>query len=130
MKTKKLLISLVIVSLIVSMAIPLAAAPKPDKPPGKPPKEEPPADPAIAYRISGRKNTNLMVMNADGSNQAVVYTADYIGRPTWAPDGSAIAFLMQQEDYTYDLWRIDVSVVNGEPQGSNPTELTQDVRLQ
>ncbi|UCG70787.1 MAG: hypothetical protein JSV09_07260, partial [Thermoplasmata archaeon] len=46
------------------------------------------------------------------------------------PDGSAIAFLMQQEDYTYDLWRIDVSVVNGEPQGSNPTELTQDVRLQ
>ncbi|UCG70130.1 MAG: hypothetical protein JSV09_03700, partial [Thermoplasmata archaeon] len=47
-----------------------------------------------------------------------------------APDGSAIAFLMQQEDYTYDLWRIDVSVVNGEPQGSNPTELTQDVRLQ
>jgi Tol biopolymer transport system component len=93
---------------------------KPDKEP------PPPADPAIAYRSTKGKDKGLAVMNADGSNQAVIYQSE-TGNPTWAPDGSALAFLEQQEDYTYDLWRIDVSVVDGEPQGSNPTELLQDL---
>jgi Tol biopolymer transport system component len=96
---------------------------------GKPP-EEPPADPAIVYRTPKGRDTALMVMNADGSNQAVIYQADTIGNPCWAPDGSAIAFLLLQEDYTEDLYRIDVSVVNGVPMGSNPTELAQDIEME
>lgn len=92
---------------------------------GKPPKDDPPADPAIAYRIERGKGWDLKVMNADGSNQATVYHNDNnIGNPCWAPDGSAIAFPVSQ-----DLYRIDVSVVNGVPQGSNPTELAQDIEM-
>jgi Tol biopolymer transport system component len=116
MKLRKILLCLVIVSLIVSMAIPMAAAKKPPKPPPDP------ADPAIAYRQSDI----LFVMNADGSNQVNIW--ENVGNPGWAPDGSAIAFGVQQEDYTNDLYRIDVTVVNGVPQGSNPIELAQEIK--
>lgn len=98
---------------------------------GKPPKDDPPADPAIAYRIERGKGWDLKVMNADGSNQATVYYNDNnIGNPCWAPYGSAIAFPLKQDDYTEDLYRIDVSVVNGVPQGSNPIELAQDIEME
>jgi Tol biopolymer transport system component len=91
---------------------------------GKPPKDEPPADPSIAYRAS-KGGTNLMVMNADGSNQFEIFSTPDLGRPSWSPNGDAIAFTIGF--YSRDLWRIDVSVVNGEPQGSNVYKLAQDI---
>ena len=71
---------------------------------------QPPADPAITYVDSGQ----IMVMNADGSNQTAVYTGGIVYTPCWSPDGSAIAFMEG-----WSIWRIDVDVVSGVPQGSN-----------
>lgn len=115
MKAKKLLISLVIVSLIVSMAIPLVCAKKPPKPP----LEEPPADPAIAYVDEG----GIYVMNADGSNKANVYPyADHLSYPSWSPDGTSIAFIKGGSGGggpDFEVWAVDVEVVDGEVQGTN-----------
>jgi Tol biopolymer transport system component len=62
---------------------------------GKPPKDPPPTepDPAIACSVDGE----LIVMNADGTNQTVLLDtggANYesLGRPDWSPDGSKLAF--------------------------------------
>jgi Tol biopolymer transport system component len=95
----------------------MAAAKKPPKPPP----DEPPADPAIAYRLQKGRVQTLFVMNADGSNQASIW--EDVGNPCWAPDGSAIAFGFQ-----HVLYRIDVSVVDGVPQGSNPIALTDEIK--
>lgn len=84
---------------------------------GKPPK--PPADPAITYRSFQGNKHGLAVMNSDGSNQTVIYTDAGIDDPSWAPDGSAIAFENRVGLSQSGLWRIDVAVVNGVPQGSN-----------
>ncbi len=118
MKLGKLLLSLVVVSLIVSMAIPMGTAKKPPKPPGG---EEPPADPAIAYG-AGRHGRGLYVMNADGTNQVEVYMAEtQVKDKSWSPDGNSIAFTI-----TMELWVIDIVMVDGEPQGSNPRMLLDD----
>lgn len=132
MKLGKLLLGIVIVSLIVSMAIPMAAAPKPDKPGGgKPGGEDPPADPVIAYRGRQGKDYTLNVMNADGSNQAIVYRQYLgIGTASWSPDGSSIAVdvnVRRDGVYLTDLYRIDISIVDGVPQGSEPIVLAQDI---
>ena len=66
------------------------------KPPPPPP---PSADPAIAY-VAERawSTTDLMVMNADGSNQRVLLaggsgpTSIGYHNPRWSPDGNWIAF--------------------------------------
>jgi Tol biopolymer transport system component len=112
MNKKKLIISLIIVSLFLTMVIPMTAAPKPPKPP-----KDPPADPAIVYR---RADT-VYVMNADGSNQADIWWP--AGNPCWAPDGSAIAFGFENV-----LYRVDVTVVDGVPQGSNQIALTDQIK--
>jgi Tol biopolymer transport system component len=132
MKLGKLLLSIVIVSLIVSMAIPMAAAPKPDKPPKPPPGgDDPPADPVIAFRTGNGPNPRIDVMNADGSNQATVFRGGLsIGQTSWSPYGNAIAVQVNvRRDGVYftDLYRIDISIVNGEPQGSEPIVLVQDI---
>jgi len=78
----------------------------------------PPADPAIAFVQTGTTD-KLMVMNADGSNATVIHSVQGIlGPPSWSPDGRAVAFVEGSS-----LWRIDVAVVNGVPQGSNLTLL-------
>jgi Tol biopolymer transport system component len=87
------------------------------KPGGGKPKPPPsPADPAIAYAGDG----GLCVMNADGSNQTVILEGDIYDSfsPCWSRDGNHIAFNRGQE-----LWRIDVAVVDGVPQGSNATRI-------
>jgi Tol biopolymer transport system component len=73
-----------------------------------------PANPAIAFSGGG----DLWVMNADGSNQAKVYDdpSNRVNRSSWSPDGQSIAFDLL---FTTELWRVDVTVVNGVPQGSN-----------
>jgi Tol biopolymer transport system component len=111
MNKKKLIISLVIVCLLLSLAIPMATAPKPPK--------DPPADPVIVF--SGGENVErLKVMNADGSNEAVIYRK---GGPkryhSWSPDGAYVAFAMSG-----GIWAMDVSVVRGKPTGSNLRELS------
>ena len=75
----------------------------------------PPPDPAIVYtkETGASGGSDLMVMNADGSNQRVVLAA--AGGPfmtaAWSPDGSRIAF-----DRTDGLYVIDVD-------GSNLTRI-------
>jgi Tol biopolymer transport system component len=95
------------------------------KPGGKPPKGEPPADPAIAYYVTGTVSS-IVVMNADGSNRADVYHGPKFGiglrNPSWSPDGSQIAL----KDGSA-LWQVDVAVVDGEPEGSNPTSLLDSI---
>jgi Tol biopolymer transport system component len=51
-----------------------------------------PADPAIAYQKPVGGNVNLMVMNADGSNQRVVYNRGQSYTPNWSPDGKKLVF--------------------------------------
>ncbi len=82
--------------------------------------EGPPADPAIAYQGKHKGSLVLMVMNADGSHRTPIHTHP-IEMPSWSPDGKSIAFQSSSE-----LWAIDVTVVDGKPQGSNLRELLHD----
>lgn len=62
---------------------------------GKPPKPpQPPADPAIAYSVFGPNRMDLMVMNADGSNQRAVVSEKMVENvnPDWSPDGKQLVF--------------------------------------
>ena len=98
------------------LMLPLAAAPKPSPPPPAP------ADPAVAFLNVG----GLKVMNADGAAVTTVYTAGF--NPTWAPDRSAIGFLVGGSvGSPWELWRIDVTVTNGVVQGTNPALLYANV---
>jgi Tol biopolymer transport system component len=87
-----------------------------NKPSPPPP---PPADPAIAYVAQGINGvSNLMVMNADGSNQTVIYTGTGIWFPSWSPGGTKIEFGMNS-----GLWIVGISVVNRKPIGSTPFQI-------
>jgi Tol biopolymer transport system component len=85
---------------VLSFGIPgWAQKVKPPKPPEPP---TPPADPAITYVANIYKGAavqktigQLMVMNADGSNQRVVLSetgVEYLD-PTWSPDGTQLVFI-------------------------------------
>jgi Tol biopolymer transport system component len=79
--------AVVLAVLVIALpGLPAEAAKKPPPPP-------PAADPAIAYTCSG----NLMVMDADGSNQTTLLAEsakkDYNCQdPSWSPDGNWIVF--------------------------------------
>jgi Tol biopolymer transport system component len=82
------------------------------KPPQPPP--PPPADPAIAFRATG-SGTNLMVMNADGSNQRILLngtkgTNVISCSPNWSPDGNRIAFYS-------DIWGSGIYIINKDGTG-------------
>jgi len=126
-------LSVLIVCLLFSISIPLACAP-PNHPCEPWPEcknggEEPPADPAIAFVQTGKRSANkIMVMNDDGSNQALMYEGPFeaYGNPSWSPDGNSIAWsgpLHTNGYYEYGIWRIDVEVIDGVPQGSNLMQL-------
>lgn len=121
------------------VSFPFVSAPPPDKcepwPECKDGGEEPPADPAIAFindeKIRGDASEKLMVMNADGSNQVVIYSQEYhkfSGSPSWSPDGNSIAwcgytYTPNVPGKDYGVWRIDVEIIDGVPQGSNLQQL-------
>ena len=115
---------LVVMALSVLVAFAISetrAGKKKPKPPA------PPADPAIAYVMGtsrGTEDDSLWVMNADGSNQTRIYqsSGNVWGPPAWSGDGARIAFTVQ-----LDLWRIDVAVIDGTVQGSNPIRLVADL---
>jgi Tol biopolymer transport system component len=103
-----------------------ALAGKPEPPPA-------PADPAIAFErsalVKGQRVHYLSVCNADGTNAADLITLNgSLGTGTansfsWAPDGRSIAFAILGGAGTMEIWRIDVSVANGVPVGSNLMQL-------
>jgi Tol biopolymer transport system component len=113
--------------MLVSVALPTASAKKPPKPPP----EEPPADPAIAFfkQTSGPKENQIVVMNDDGTNQAVIYEEYFrCWGTSWSPDAKSLAwsgyiYVPNVPGANYGVWRIDVDVVDGEPQGSNLQQL-------
>ena len=109
-----LVVSLLAVGLLISA--PFAAAP----PPGG---GSPPANPAIAMfdNVGGSSGDALRVMNTDGSNNVAIFSGCTINNPSWSPSGGAIAFINDCDNGA--LWRIDVSIVNGVPTGSNPHQL-------
>ena len=85
----------------------------------KPPPPPPPANPEIACVVSGRKGDKLMVMNADGTNQATIFegarNTHGPTRPSWSPEGDAIAFV-----YDWKLHKVPVT------QGGDATCLSEE----
>ncbi len=89
--------------------------PDKDKPPEEPPPALP-ADPAIAFNTyNAETGYCLRVMNDDGSNDTGLICGSGVLSPSWSPDGTSIAFTKRW--YTasghYELWRMDVRVVEG-----------------
>jgi Tol biopolymer transport system component len=118
-------VTLIVITLLLLVSTGLAQRGGGERPPGGGGGgggggNKPPADPAIAYANS---SSAILVMNDDGSNQTVVY-GGRVFQPSWSPDGHSIAFL-EAPGGQPRLMRIDVTVVNGVPQGSNPTQLNQ-----
>jgi Tol biopolymer transport system component len=116
---KKIYAILVCVLLIATMfgvtSIALAAKGGGGKPGGG--KNKTPADPAIAYSSLG-PGRDLIVMNGDGSNKATIVDGPAYF-PTWSPDGKHIAYVYDDYPTKPALWRVDINLVDGKPQGSN-----------
>lgn len=132
----KICLSVLIACLMLSLTIPMASAPPPEKPCQPWPEcrdggEEPTADPAIAYLMGN--GGPIAVMNEDGSNQAVVFDpAEYpdiievFGGVSWSPDGATLAFSCYYTGAKYGLFLLDVTVVNGVPEGSGFRQIVSD----
>jgi Tol biopolymer transport system component len=70
------------------------------------PAAEPPPDPAIVYI----DNSQLMVMNADGTNKRVVWGAarDVSRAPDWSPDATQLVFVRQPARKSPGLFLINL----------------------
>jgi Tol biopolymer transport system component len=121
-------VTLIVITLLLLVSTGLAQRGGGERPPGGGGGgggggNNPPANPEIAYVIDGGNANLIAVMNADGSNQTQVYSGSNgnFFTPSWSPLGSGT----QLDPYSIafeccgGLWRIDVAVVNGVPQGSN-----------
>jgi Tol biopolymer transport system component len=77
--------------------------------------------PSIAYqsREAGESHWSVYVMDSDGSNRTrlAVGQSGFLSAPTWAPDGSAVAFVSDQ-DGEPNIWVMDLD-------GGEPVNLTQ-----
>ena len=76
-----------IIGLVGAVLLAQPASGRAQKKPGAPP-----PDPAIAYQKPVGGNINVMVMNADGSNQRAVYNRGQSYTPSWSPDGKKLVF--------------------------------------
>jgi Tol biopolymer transport system component len=76
----------------------------------------------IAYVTDKDGNTELYVMNVDGSNaQRLTNTPATEGAPSWTPDGTRIVYASNSADGTtgtFHIWMMNAD-------GSNPRQLTQ-----
>lgn len=87
MRVKHWVSSAVLIVLAGTILLGQPASARAQKKPGTPP------DPAIAYQKPVSTSiTYLMVMNADGSNQRVVYGRGQSYTPNWSPDGKKLVF--------------------------------------
>jgi hypothetical protein len=74
---------------------------------------------AIAFESSRSGNTDIWVMNADGSKPVnLTRSPGYDGQPTWSPDGKRIAFSSGRNG------AVDIYVMDAD--GSNRRRLTSD----
>ncbi|MBN2388184.1 MAG: PD40 domain-containing protein [Anaerolineales bacterium] len=79
----------------------------------------------IAYGTDRDGDWQVMVMNADGSNE-ISLTAGYgdYSRPAWSPDGNRLALRMEISMHS-GIAVMDINLQDGLPVGSPPTELVQ-----
>ena len=87
MRAKHWISSLVFIVLVATMVLSQPASGRAQKKPGAPP-----PDAAIVYQKPVGGNINVMVMNADGSNQRAVYNRGQSYTPSWSPDGKKLVF--------------------------------------
>jgi Tol biopolymer transport system component len=113
--------TIVALSLVTAAVVALWSLEAPAAKGGKPKPPPEPADPAIAYIVPW---TQIWVMDADGENQTKIHenaSTGWFYCVSWAPDGQHLAY----SNY-YELWRLDVDVVDGVPRASNATRLFAD----
>ncbi|NJN55447.1 MAG: hypothetical protein HC804_12240 [Anaerolineae bacterium] len=58
----------------------------------------------IAFQSTRSGNSDVYVMNADGSNvRRLTFTDSYDGAPSWSPDGRQLVFSSRRTG-AYELW--------------------------
>jgi Tol biopolymer transport system component len=72
-------------------------------------------------KYDASKNSEIWVVNADGSNPQKLGSGASDGNPTWSPDGSKIAFTRLTGKTT------QIYVMNTD--GSNPVQITNDANI-
>lgn len=66
----------------------------------------------VRYLETRPKNTEIFVMDADGTNQRqLTHTGGRNTKPTWSPDGKYLAFSSDRNGL-YDIYRIDLETLN------------------
>ena len=89
----------------------------------KPPPDEPPPDPAIVCITVDWPDSELTVMNEDGSNRTDLLTGtepdSQLWTPCWSPDGTQLAFSYDDGVNGLGIYTLDVVVADGSVSGTN-----------